>query len=188
MIKNDLIALVELVKNSYDADADTVEVRFHNFNDDMSANDNSSIVIEDDGSGMTPKDIRESWMNPATPQKYTLKKEGKGKTKKGRIIQGEKGIGRFAVLKLGKKVTVSTRTKNSTFESLIEYDFTKYDDDFTSKDDSEKKIFLDEIEIDYSEYSPPRLITKPQGTVIEIQDLKGIWNDNVIEKLSLLSR
>ena len=183
LIKNDLIALVELVKNSYDADADTVEVRFHNFNDDMSTNDNSSIVIEDDGSGMTPKDIRESWMNPAAPQKYILKKEGKGKTKKGRIIQGEKGIGRFAVLKLGKKVTIGTRTENSAFESLIEYDFTKYDDDFALRNGSEEAIFLDDIEIDYSEYSPPKLITKPQGTVIEIQDLKGVWNDNVIEKL-----
>ena len=183
LIKNDLIALVELVKNSYDADADTVEMRFENFNDDMSVNENSSIVIEDDGSGMTPKDIRESWMNPAAPQKYILKKEGKGRTKKGRIIQGEKGIGRFAILKLGKKVTISTRTANSTFESLIEYDFTKYDADFTMKDGAEEEIFLDEIEIDYSEYSPPKLIKKSHGTVIAIQDLKGSWGGNVIGKL-----
>ena len=183
LIKNDLIALVELVKNSYDADADTVEIRFENFNNDMSVNENSSIVIADDGSGMTPKDIRQSWMNPATPQKYILKKDGNDETKKGRIIQGEKGIGRFAVLKLGGKVTIRTRTENSTFESLIEYDFTKYDDDFISKDGSKEEIFLDKIEIDYSEYSPPKLIKKSHGTVITIQNLKCSWGSNVIGKL-----
>lgn len=184
LIKNERIALVELIKNSYDADADKVDVRFENFNEDMSANGNSIIVVEDNGIGMTPKDISNAWMNPATPQKYLRKQSGNAKTPgKGRVIQGEKGIGRFAVFKLGKKITITTRTRNSQFESTLEYDFTKFDDDFTSKNKKKKEIFLDEIKVDYSASSPPNLIEKSQGTVIEIRGLKGRWNKNVIKKL-----
>ena len=184
LIKNEKIALVELIKNAYDADADSVEVRFEDFNDDMSANEHSSIVIKDDGCGMTPEDIEGSWMRPATPQKYLKKKEGKAKTPhKKRIIQGEKGIGRFAVLKLGKIITITTRPANSEFESVLKYDFTKFDDDFTLENNEQKEIFLDEIEIDYSKVNPPKLIEKSHGTVIEIQRLKGEWNQSIIRRL-----
>ena len=179
LIKNEKVALVELIKNSYDADADWVEVRFENFNDDMSANEESSIVIKDNGHGMTYEDIRNPWMNPASPQKYKRKKDKRKRTtpEKKRIIQGEKGIGRFAILKLGKTVTVATRTRNSEFESLLEYDFTKFDNDFTEEEGEERDIFLDEIKINYSENSPPRLVETSKGTVIEIRNLKGAWKE-----------
>lgn len=185
LIKNEKIALVELIKNSYDADADWVEVRFENFNDDMSANENSSIVIRDNGHGMTYEDIKNSWMNPATPQKYKRKKDSqKRKTlNKKRVIQGEKGIGRFAILKLGKTVTVATKTRNSKFESVIEYDFAKFDDDFISENGKERDIFLDEIKIDYSEFAPPKRVETSQGTMIEIRDLKGVWSRGLIKEI-----
>ena len=80
LIRNERVALVELIKNSYDADADWVEVRFENFNDDMSASERSRIVIEDNGNGMKPDEIRSSWMNPATPHKYLKKQHKKNKT------------------------------------------------------------------------------------------------------------
>lgn len=185
LIKNEKIALVELIKNSYDADADCVQVRFENFNDDMSPNENSSIVIKDNGHGMTYEDIENSWMNPATPQKYKRKKDAqKRKTLvKKRVIQGEKGIGRFAVLKLGRTVTVATKTEDSEFESVLEYDFAKFDDDFISEHGKEKDIFLDEITVDYSETVPPKLVETSQGTVIEIRNLKGAWNQNLINEV-----
>ena len=184
LIKNERIALVELIKNAYDADADSVEVRFENFNEDMSINNCSRIVVKDDGCGMTPEKIKDSWMNPADPKKYIEKEEGKRKTpEKERVIQGEKGIGRFAVFKLGKSVTITTQFEGSEFESVLKYDFMEFDDEFTSKNDEQKDIFLDEIEVDYSEVFPPSLITEPRGTIIEIRELKGQWNHDVIDKL-----
>ena len=184
LIKNERIALVELIKNAYDADADFVEVRFENFDEDMSINASSSIVIKDDGCGMTPEKIKSSWMNPADPSKYIGKNEGKRKThEKGRVIQGEKGIGRFAILKLGKSITVTTRSEGAEFESVLKYDFTEFDEEFTSRNDEQKKIFLDEIKIDYIETTPPSLITEPRGTIIEIRELKGRWDRNIIDKL-----
>ena len=74
LIRNERTALVELIKNSYDADADWVKVSFEKFNNDMSANEKSIIKIQDNGCGMSPEDIRNAWMNPATPRKY-LKKQ-----------------------------------------------------------------------------------------------------------------
>ena len=184
LIKNERIALVELIKNSYDADADCVKVRFENFNEDMSAVIDSKIIIEDNGNGMTPADIRKSWMNPATPKKYAEKMAGKKKTPlKKRIIQGEKGIGRFAILKLGKDITITTRSRGSDFESVVHYDFKDFDDDFTKEKGEEKELFLDQIEIDYSEVSPPSIIPQSQGTVIEVRSLKGEWGRRIIENI-----
>lgn len=183
LIKNERIALVELIKNSYDADADCVKVSFENFNDDMSANENSRIIVEDNGIGMSPEEIRKTWMNPATPHKYNRKKEGRRTTpEKKRIIQGEKGIGRFAVLKLGKNITIATKVKSLNFESVLDYDFTRFDDDFTEESGMEKDIFLDEIEINYSESDPPKLVKESHGTLIEICGLKGSWSKDTIEK------
>ena len=181
LIKNERIALLELIKNSYDADANLVRVTFDAFNEDMSARSDSRIIIEDDGHGMNPEVIRESWMNPANPQKYIRKKKGNRKTLGGkRIVQGEKGIGRFALLKLGSHVTVTTRTEDSSFESVLLHDFTNYDSEFTEDQIDSLDIYLDEIRVLYSESSPPDTILQPHGTVIEIRNLKGSWSKRTI--------
>ena len=184
LIKNERIALVELIKNGYDADAKRVEVRFENFNLDMTHNGSSRIVVRDDGTGMTFDTVRSRWMNPAAPQKHLEKRRGDGRTPgKNRVIQGEKGIGRFAVLKLGKLTTVTTRTPNDDFETVVKFDFTRFDDDFVSEDGQEKDIFLDEIKIDCRQSEPTKMQGAEHGTVIEIQELKGEWDDNIVRDL-----
>ena len=184
LIKNERIALVELIKNAYDADADRVEVRFEAFNKDTTHNKKSRIVVRDDGDGMTIKTVRSQWMNPAAPKKFLDKRKGREKTpRKNRVIQGEKGIGRFAVLKLGRVITVTTRPSRTTLETVLNYDFSRFDDDFVSENGTSKEIFLDQIEISYSRSKPTKLPGRQHGTVIEIQNLKGVWNDDVIQEL-----
>ena len=184
LIKNERIALVELIKNAYDADADRVEVRFGDFNKDMTHNKHSRIVVRDDGIGMSPQTVRTQWMNPATPQKYLDKQTGSGRTPgKKRVIQGEKGIGRFAILKLGRVITVTTRQLGAEFETVLAYDFSGFDDDFVSENDQPKEIFLDEIKIDCLQSRPDKLPDADHGTVIEIQNLKGIWSSDIITML-----
>ena len=80
LIKNERIALVELIKNAYDADADEVEVRFEDFEEDMTHNARSRIVVRDNGAGMTYETVRTQWMHPAAPQKYLDKRKGREKT------------------------------------------------------------------------------------------------------------
>ena len=83
LIKNEIIALVELIKNSYDADASWVKVSFVDFNADFSVKSTSKIIIEDDGCGMDEEILKKHWLNPATPDKL------KRKRKKKQQIRGE---------------------------------------------------------------------------------------------------
>ena len=185
LIKNERIALVELIKNAYDADANRVEVRFESFRDDMTHDANSRIVVRDDGVGMSPEIVRTRWMNPAGPHKYLDKQKGKERSpNKNRVIQGEKGIGRFAVLKLGKVITVTTRQRSADSEMVLTYDFSRFDDDFVSEDGHSKDIFLDEIKIDCRQSAPKQLPgADGHGTVIEVRNLKGDWSDEIVSQL-----
>ena len=184
LIKNEQIALVELIKNAYDADATRVEVRFENFDENMKHKACSRIVVRDDGTGMTPETVRTQWMNPAAPRKYLDKRDGTGKTPvKKRVIQGEKGIGRFAVLKLGKVVTITTRTEGADFETVLACDFSRFDDDFVIENDQPKEIFLDQITINCSQSEPVVLPGADYGTVIVIESLKGVWTDDIVAHL-----
>lgn len=205
LIKNERIALVELIKNAYDADAEWVKVSFVNFNDDFTVNENSKIIIEDNGNGMNREIIEKHWLNPATPEK-TKRKRIKIVTDKGRIIQGEKGIGRFAIFKLGKKVDICTRRRLQNlegefideaepFENVVSYDFTEYDEDFSSKDNANQELFIDELQVKFQQRNPVNIIKKkielgnlvkdrsPYGTVIEISALKTNWTKNRVDKI-----
>lgn len=115
LIKNNTVALTEIAKNSYDADADWVQIRIGNTcnfgKEGLKDEEKPFVEIEDNGDGMSLDIIEKCWMNPASPNKFLKRSSGENRTKKGRIIQGEKGIGRYAVFKIGKKVEIFTRQK-----------------------------------------------------------------------------
>jgi len=69
LIKNERIALIEIIKNSYDADADWVKIIFKSFDNDYGSKEDSKIIIKDNGFGMTKSIIEKHWLNPATPIK-----------------------------------------------------------------------------------------------------------------------
>lgn len=206
LIKNERIALVELIKNAYDADAEWVKVSFLNFNDDFTVNPDSKIIIEDDGNGMNQQIIEKHWLNPATPEKKKRKKL-KETTDKGRILQGEKGIGRFAIFKLGKKISIYTRRQiwdekedkfideSEEVENIIEYDFSAYDEDFLEKNGEETELYIDDLQVTFRQRSPQTIIEKyialggivrkrkPYGTIIEISDLKTNWTESRVNQI-----
>ncbi len=195
LIKNEQIALTELIKNSYDADADWVKVSFENFGNNLEVNENSKIIIEDNGTGMNLETIEKSWMNPATPNKLVEKGEIKRTKNKKRIIQGEKGIGRFAILKLGKKILITTRPEDSVVEYEIDYDLSAYDNDFLSENNKKKELFIDDLNIEIRTTEPKKIVDKKIkvehkiydrgncGTIIEISVLKSKWNRKKIENI-----
>ena len=121
LIKNEQIALIEILKNAYDADAENVSISFNNFGDSYEILPESEIVITDDGHGMNDTVIREHWLNPATPEKKRRREKNNGRTKRGRVIQGEKGIGRFALFKLGADIKVITRHIDENMELVKEF-------------------------------------------------------------------
>ena len=100
LIKNESIALLELIKNSYDADANHVHVTVEKINDITKG----SIIIEDDGVGMDIDIVKNVWMEPGSDYKEQLFSERKRSQKYNRLPLGEKGIGRFGAHKLGDKI------------------------------------------------------------------------------------
>nr|WP_249404909.1 sensor histidine kinase [Plantibacter sp. CFBP 8798] len=186
LIKNDRIALVELVKNSYDADATVVEVDFQGFEPDGSANGTSSIVITDNGVGMTEQVVRGAWMNPATPSKQ-IRKRTEGTTELGRVMQGEKGIGRFASFKLGSIVLVTSRAIGESEEVSLLVDLTSLDE---GPDHSGAGVaYLDEL-AGSLDVEKPRVFTGDRvgskasghGTRIEISALRSNWGTRDFEE------
>ncbi|GHD68921.1 hypothetical protein GCM10007164_11230 [Luteimonas padinae] len=192
LIKNERVALVELIKNSYDADATWVRVNFEGFDENFVGKEGSRIIIEDDGAGMSTDIIENHWANPATPLKLQGKLAKKHTTKKGRVIQGEKGIGRFALLKLGRKITLTTKTRASTAENVVVMDLSTFDSNFI--DDNDTALFLDDLRLSLREVDPAQLIQSRQvevglrtlkrpkhGTAIEIRHLASSWSRTKVQ-------
>ena len=183
LIKNERIALVELVKNSYDADATAVHVDFRGFGSDYSVGPKSAIVITDNGSGMSERVIRTAWMNPATPSK-ALSKRANPVTPKGRKLQGEKGIGRFATFKLGSEVALVSRADGADDEVTLLVDISNLDE----ADDGEGArldYYLDDVPV-LLDRAPARVFdgsgTLPslRGTQLEIRRVRAGWTEALV--------
>lgn len=187
LIKNEIVALTELVKNAYDADSDFCSIAFSNVSNDYETNSSSYITISDNGYGMSYEVITNHFLNPATPIKK--KEKDLRKSRKGRVCQGEKGIGRFSMLKLGKKVSIySKEDENSTIHKVV-FDFESFDDEFLARGMIDEDIYLDQLEIQYyaikqEELPKDSTIQKyGHGTVIVIESLKGEWNSDKVKRL-----
>jgi signal transduction histidine kinase len=199
LIKNDRIALVELIKNSYDADAGVVRVDFINFSPGFKSSPVSKLAITDDGDGMSEATIRNHWLNPATPGKLDLKAISR-KTPGGRVVQGEKGIGRFAMFKLGNRVRIVTRAKGTSDEFVIDFDLsfldTREDSLDTSREDhlphsdpsndsghSTHHVFIDEIQVRLTRREPLTFTASQgpgHGTTVEISGLRSTWTEAAV--------
>lgn len=95
LVKEPEIALLELIKNSFDADATVCDLRTHAAGE---------LIVQDDGKGMTQDEFLSGWMRIGTS---TKEKEASSR-KYGRAVSGEKGIGRFAVRYLGKHLVLTS--------------------------------------------------------------------------------
>ena len=157
LIKNESIALLELVKNSYDAYASHCRVYFH-----YDGSNIERIEVEDDGSGMNVDTINNVWLVIGTDFKYkqiTAKKFG-------RAPLGEKGIGRLGIHKLGKKITLISKTKNDN-EVVLSIDWRALESVKTIKD------FSVDVKINKE---PSYFTGEKTGTRIVIEWLKASWD------------
>lgn len=118
LIADEITALSELMKNSYDADASfcnlVIDPDFVDENKKL-----GKIEISDNGTGMDLKTIINGWLTISNSPKKKMKKENKTTIKFGRIPLGEKGLGRLSVQKLGRQVMMVTKTKDSPIENTL---------------------------------------------------------------------
>ena len=163
LIKNESIALLELVKNAYDADAPDVLVEMW----DVDKPKKGKIIVKDTGDGMDLSIVENSWMEIGTDNKKNLLEEYILNNKKsvlGRLPMGEKGIGRFGVHKLGNKIILVTRMQGKK-EVVVKIDWTEF----------EKFDYLEQVPITVIEREPEYFTGQQKGTYIEITELKNVW-------------
>ncbi|MEC1177317.1 ATP-binding protein [Metasolibacillus meyeri] len=192
-------ALIELVKNTYDADASFCYVYFDLGND--------SIYIIDNGTGMTLETIENHWMMIGTDNK----KENY-KSVKNRIKSGEKGIGRFALDRLGSKCEMYTKSLSSNKLILWQTNWSNFEQ--TGKTIDEIEADYEFLDINYQEALPQNIYKNIQlleekiskdfgtsvekdfhfpletGTILKISNLRDKWTEkefnNILNSLGFL--
>jgi len=182
LISNDIVAIIELVKNSYDANASVIEINFEGSVTEVKegkktkyvlTGTGSSLTITDDGCGMNLKTIQTGWLEPATIIKKNIKMSPGNK----RRYTGEKGIGRFASAKLASTLNMITRAKDDN-ETLVKFNW----EDFT---DDEK--YLDQVECSWEVRDP--VLIKETGTILILAELNASWDEDKFRELRIsLSR
>lgn len=156
LIKDDSIALLELVKNAYDACALNCMINFIYDNDNI-----EKITILDDGKGMNYDIIKNVWLVIGTDNKLNINEPNEC----GRLPLGEKGVGRLGVHKLGNKVTIISKTINSN-EMELHIDWTK----LSSVNE------INDFKIEVYENDKPKKFLNSSGTYIIIEKIKSKWD------------
>lgn len=153
-------AVSELVKNSYDADAVKVTLKFED-----SDSIGGTLFIDDDGLGMTKNQLINGFMRISSTDKLRNPLSERYKRKRA----GQKGIGRFAVQRLGEKLTITTQTLNDDFALVLTIDWNKYQGDKDLSNITNKIISV-----------PKR---KEEGTTLKIEGLKDRWSQAAIKRI-----
>ena len=161
-ISSPVIAVLELVKNAYDADARKVTIRFK-----KASSPNGVIEISDDGHGMSHEDILSKWMVIGTNNK-----QKSPISPGGRIKVGEKGIGRFALDRLASETILETTPQyepdQPSYKIKINWD------GFIASDKSLHEILQPLEKIDRR---------KQQGTRLILRNLRDRWSRTDYEQL-----
>lgn len=174
LISSDNVAVVELVKNSYDANSPIVIITFlgnvkqkkqGRIIQNYLSKEGASIEIYDQGSGMSFETVKSAWMEPATDFK-------KKNTNKNRKFSGEKGIGRFASAKLASRLELITKQKEGK-ELVVTFNWEDFD-----KDD-----YLENIHIHWEEREPQEFKKENSGTLLRLKNLNTDWDTEKIRTL-----
>ena len=166
LIQDNYAAVVELVKNAYDADSPDVHIEFKAL-DDLSG---YSIVISDHGHGMSTDDVINKWLVPSTSDKLDRRKSPSGRT-----MQGSKGVGRYAASILGLNLfleTVTDRGENVGEKTTVYLEWEPFKD----------AQYLDDVEI----IVETEKTSESQGTRLTIEgDAKLLteWGEKQFDKL-----
>lgn len=165
LISDRITAVYELVKNCYDANAKKVYVEF----------EADKIIVRDDGVGMTFEDIRDKWMVVGTDSKRA---EHFSPEPFRRRYVGEKGIGRFATDKLGRKLLIKTKKEGHGFWLFVEIDWAAYEP--VSGENGEISLFTD-VENNYWLEDTSDL--NAQGTSLIMSGLDYEWTERDLGQL-----
>lgn len=185
-------AIVELVKNAYDADARKVKLEFVGLD-----SDDATLVVSDDGHGMTEEELREHWLCIGTTNKQETRR-----SKRGRVQTGEKGLGRLGLDRLSRRTTLQSRRMLTDDEKQqpdlfpeIEPEAVELDIDWERYQVKGQRLetiaheisTLEHLDFDPITHQP---LNFPNGTRMILRGLKEQWTpsrlDELVDELSLM--
>ena len=173
LISDDVQALVELVKNSWDAGADRAHVAIDTaavMSDASLGSLRGRISVRDTGDGMTLSEIERGWLTISNSDKREQKRKGVAKGK--RVPLGDKGLGRLGAQRLGQILQMHTRPRSEDAAYSVQIRWTDY----------ERAERLVDVPISIQ---TPRRAGAPNGTDIEIRGLRdpATWSSDNIDDL-----
>lgn len=166
LIEDELVALLELIKNAYDADANNVDVLIDT--NTVTPYGKGRIEIKDDGNGMIPSIVRNSFLRLST----SFKEEEKSSIYYHRRVLGKKGIGRLSFQRLGNYISVETVPNIERYEKT----------ELLKKEDKE---FINEyskinIDIDWSEFPIDMDFSDIMATVKYVKDVVASYGTKIV--------
>ncbi|MDR6985384.1 signal transduction histidine kinase [Rheinheimera pacifica] len=172
-ISSSTVAVSELIKNSYDANSNNVSIDFTIRNKAT-----STLVIKDDGEGMSVDDLLERWLTVGTDNKSKIEFSRDNK----RVLTGAKGLGRLGIDRLCKLLILYTKTAGMEHAIQLVVDWRKYEG--TGLKLSEIKHEIYEVEIPASDrYGPIFSGKDDHGTRLVLVGLKDPWNEGFLSAL-----
>ena len=156
LITNELVAIFELVKNGYDADATEINLIINSYED--------YIIIQDNGKGMNRDDIENKWLFVAHSEKKDSDK----------VYAGSKGIGRFSCDRLGTKLKLISHKDDEV--SKLEIDWGEFEKDSLIK--------FEELDVTYTSLDVVEdSFIQKSGTMLNISNLRDTWDLNRVNKV-----
>ena len=161
------IAILELVKNSYDAHATKVEITF----------DDDYIAIADNGKGMSKDDLINKWLFVAYSAKSDGTEDKSYRSKFKRHYAGAKGIGRMSCDRLARNLTLTTRSAAENKTEVLHVDWSVFE--------INKQTEFDTVDIPHEtlETIPQFPLESPTGTILEFKGLHLPWDREDIKRL-----
>ena len=166
LITSDNIAILELVKNSYDAHATKVEITF----------DDDKIIIADNGKGMTLDELKDKWLFVGYSAKRDGTEDNSYRSKFKRVYAGAKGIGRISCDRLARFVTLTTKSEESDTVETLMVDWQSFE--------QKQKVEFDTVAVKHSS-SREKCdfpLESHHGTILSFTALHGFWGkDEILE-------
>lgn len=156
LITNELVAIFELAKNGYDADATEINLIINSYE--------NYIIIQDNGKGMNRNDIENKWLFVAHSEKKDSDK----------VYAGSKGIGRFSCDRLGTKLKLISHKDDEV--SKLEIDWGEFEKDSLIK--------FEELDVTYTSLDVVEdSFIQKSGTMLNISNLRDTWDLNRVDKV-----
>ena len=171
LILDDNIAIIELIKNSKDAGSPKVKLHFKEKN----GSSPSELIIKDFGHGMTIDDIRDKWLNIAYSEKKIANSE------RDKPFAGSKGVGRFSCDRLGKELTLYTKSTRGDYLKLL-IKWARFETGSIDAEISTVKLQY-EILLEKDFLSEIGENSFKKGTVLKISNLRSSWGNKKLLNL-----